>query len=111
MALEDFVVKGNPLNTYLTIYQNVLENTARLRALGSAVIAMCYAACGRADIYCALGVSLWDIMPASLLAEEAGGKVTQVDGKPIDYAQVQRQCILATNGIIHERALKLVREE
>ncbi|MDR1100892.1 MAG: inositol monophosphatase [Clostridiales bacterium] len=91
------------------IHKNLMENTMNVEKLFSTVISLCYVACGRTELHCELECFLWDIMPAGLLIEEAGGKFTQIDGSPVDYSQMQKQCVLGTNGIIHDSALDLIK--
>lgn len=50
----------------------------------------------RAELYFELRLSPWDFAADSLIVTEAGGKVTQVDGKPITLGA---PCsVIATNG-------------
>jgi 3'(2'), 5'-bisphosphate nucleotidase len=54
--------------------------------------------------------NIWDHAAGSLIAEEAGGRVTDVFGRPLDFSSGIRmkknQGILASNGILHEAVLK-----
>ena len=58
--------------------------------------------------------NIWDHAAGSIIAEEAGGKVTDVLGNPLDFScgikMVKNHGILASNGILHDvilEALKL----
>jgi 3'(2'), 5'-bisphosphate nucleotidase len=56
----------------------------------------------------------WDIAAGHLLVEEAGGTVTGMTGKPILYGKAganQRQGLLASNGVLHEVALRKLNGE
>jgi len=52
---------------------------------------------------------VWDQAAGSIVCEEAGGKVTDLDGRPLDFTQgrtlAKNRGILATNGKLHEAAL------
>src|SRR5271170_6897490 len=48
----------------------------------------------------------WDLAPLGLIVEEAGGRSTTVDGERTIY----KGRFLSTNGLLHEEALKVVRE-
>ena len=48
-----------------------------------------------------------DVAAGSLLVEEAGGRVTGLDGAPLD---IDRPTVLASNGIIHDEMLAVLRE-
>lgn len=68
-----------------------------IRRSGSAAIDLCNIACGRAELYFELLLSPWDYAAGSLIVQEAGGKVTTVEGTPLTF---HRPCSLkATNGI------------
>ncbi len=52
---------------------------------------------------------IWDQAAGSLILEEAGGKITDLSGKPLDFSQGRtlrkNRGVLASNGILHEQAL------
>lgn len=52
---------------------------------------------------------IWDQAAGSICVEEAGGRVTDLDGKPLDFSQgrtlATNRGVLATNGILHESVL------
>jgi 3'(2'), 5'-bisphosphate nucleotidase len=52
---------------------------------------------------------IWDQAAGSLIVEEAGGRITDLFGQPLDFNQgrtlARNRGILATNGLIHEAAL------
>ncbi|MBC7353545.1 MAG: inositol monophosphatase [Thermogutta sp.] len=54
-----------------------------LRRTGSAALNMAYLAAGRFDVSWALTTKAWDVAAGSLLIEEAGGVVTNLQGKPL----------------------------
>lgn len=57
-----------------------------LLAMGSS-LKFCLVAEGRADIYPRFGLtSLWDTAAAQCVVEQAGGHVTQLNGRPLSYA-------------------------
>ncbi|MCC6904275.1 MAG: inositol monophosphatase family protein, partial [Anaerolineae bacterium] len=74
---------------------------------------------GRAEIYIrtvtneARHEKIWDHAGGVLLVEEAGGRVTDLDGKPVDFScgaeLAANRGILATNGLIHETLLGALR--
>jgi 3'(2'), 5'-bisphosphate nucleotidase len=79
-------------------------------------------ASGLADIYLRIPnpatpdyrEKIWDHAAGSLIVEEAGGKVSDIGGKKLDFSvgkTLQRnRGILATNGAVHERVLEIVAE-
>jgi fructose-1,6-bisphosphatase/inositol monophosphatase family enzyme len=53
-----------------------------LRLMGSAVLGLAYAACGRLDIYLHASICPWDLAGGILLIREAGGEVSDWQGNP-----------------------------
>jgi 3'(2'), 5'-bisphosphate nucleotidase len=57
---------------------------------------------------------VWDHAAGVLITQEAGGRVTDVAGKPLDFSQGRElsanQGIVATNGLLHERVLAAVHD-
>ena len=58
--------------------------------------------------------NIWDHVAGVIVAEEAGGKVTDIDGKPLDFTLgnklVESRGVLATASVeIHEAAVAGIR--
>ena len=53
---------------------------------------------------------IWDQAAGSIILEEAGGKLTDLSGKPLDFTQgrllTNNRGVLATNGFQHEKVLQ-----
>ena len=85
----------------------LLERVGRLAT--SAASARCYgdlAGCalvlrGQADAWVEAGVQIWDIAPLQILVEEAGGRFTDLDGRP---THASGNCV-ASNGRLHDHVL------
>ncbi len=69
-----------------------------VRRAGSAVLDLCYVACGRLDGYWEHVVKPWDIAAGALIVIEAGGTVTTTDGSAFSVDDGQ---VLASNGLLH----------
>lgn len=54
-----------------------------VRVPGSAALALAYAACGRYDLFIHHDLFPWDLAPGILLVQEAGGVITDREGKDI----------------------------
>jgi 3'(2'), 5'-bisphosphate nucleotidase len=56
---------------------------------------------------------IWDQAAGSIVIEEAGGRVTDLDGYPLDFTQgrtlANNRGICATNGVLHEAALETLK--
>ena len=68
---------------FLAELDAVMANTAGIRRMGAASLDLAYVAAGRFDGYWERDLRAWDIAAGILLVREAGGVVTQADGKPI----------------------------
>jgi 3'(2'), 5'-bisphosphate nucleotidase len=78
-------------------------------------------AMGQADLYVRIRVpqassyreNIWDHAAGEIIIKEAGGQLTDLDGKPLDYRYghkyEQNRGILATNGVIHDRVLAQIK--
>lgn len=63
------------------IFDYFLRHARGIRRLGSAAIDLAYVACGRFDAYYETSLNPWDIAAGILIVEEAGGVVTDFEGK------------------------------
>lgn len=57
-----------------------------LRRSGSAVWDLCTVAMGHANLYFEYRVQIWDYAAATLIAQEAGCTVTDIDGNPLSFS-------------------------
>jgi len=81
--------------------------TQGLRRAGSAGLDLAYVAAGRFDFYWEAGLKPWDFAGGTLLVEEAGGRVTALDGGPVVLAQ---GTALAANPALHPLVWAALRE-
>ncbi len=110
--LESMLVTGFPYNVhekadeFVAVFAQVLKTARAIRRLGSAAIDICWVAAGRMDGFWEASLKPWDTRAAALILEEAGGKVTRMDGTAWDP---YKEDIVASNGIIHDEILKVLR--
>ena len=83
---------------YMGILPRLMESTAGLRRAGSAALDLCDVACGRYDAFWELRLAPWDVAAGILMIREAGGVVTDLEGKP---APVASGPIVAGNPVMH----------
>ncbi len=83
----------------LAQFTRVLKTARGVRRDGSAALDLCYVAAGRLDAYWELKLHAWDVAAGNLLVEEAGGRVSSLDGGP---APRDGRHVVASNGRIHE---------
>lgn len=86
--------------------QRVFEQSQDIRRTASAAMDLAYVACGRTGGYFEVVLRPWDFAAGSLLVTEAGGTVTDFEGKPLDF---RKKCsLVATNGKVHEELKALM---
>src|SRR5688572_10824634 len=101
---KSLLVTGFPYDTWNTKQDNFkrFEKLGKLtqgvRRLGSAALDGCYVAAGRFDGFWELSLKPWDVAAAALIAEEAGARVTAMDGSA-DYMSAPQSIIMAAPGI------------
>jgi 3'(2'), 5'-bisphosphate nucleotidase len=86
---------------------------ARVIETYSAGVKLAMVARGGADLYLNTYPHFndWDICAGQILVEEAGGTVTGLLGEPIRYGEAagQRHGLLASNGFLHQAAIRAAR--
>jgi len=88
---------------------SITWNCYRVRPFIDSFMGMGYVARGAFDGFAVFFQEhLWDVLPAILFVKEAGGKVTDFDGKPVDTIDIPHG-MLATNGKVHEKILELLK--
>jgi 3'-phosphoadenosine 5'-phosphosulfate (PAPS) 3'-phosphatase len=59
-------------------------------------------------------MNLWDLAATQLILEEAGGRISDLEGRPLDYRAADPQVtsgIVASNGAVHEAILGSIRRD
>jgi len=87
-------------------WEDFIKTTISVRCDGSAALDLCHTACGRLDGYWELDLEPWDMAAGALIVQEAGGMVTQADGKPFSHLH---RSILASNGHLHQAMLNVLK--
>ncbi len=85
--------------------RRLLTATWQFRALGSAGVRGAWLAAGYLDLSIGTRNTAWDYAPTVLLVSEAGGRATDLSGKPWTQAS---DGLLATNGALHDEALEIL---
>lgn len=83
-----------------------LKKMADVRRFGAAAIDLAWVACGRVEVYWEFGLAPWDVAAGWLLVEEAGGKVSDFKGRPLNLDFPRKT--LATNQFLHKDVLGLL---
>ena len=102
-------LRGARTTRYWDGFMRLVDATDRQRGFGD-YIGYCLIAEGKAEIYAEIypegsGLKPWDLAPCKILVEEAGGRFTDLEGRPTIYSS----SALATNRRLHDAALALLR--
>lgn len=92
---------------YLKHVKRALETGHGIRRCGAASLDLALVAEGATDAYWEFNLAPWDVAAGAILVAEAGGRVTAIDGGPLDIAHPH---VAATNGRVHDALLALLSE-
>lgn len=82
-------------------------STRGLRMVACSGLALAWIAAGRLTAHIAYDLNSWDLAAGALLIQEAGGKVTDLNGSP--YVLSTRH-VLCSNGILHDNILVILQQ-
>jgi len=111
-VLRSCLVTGFPYtyldqpNGPLQAFERLIRRGIPVRRLGSAAIDLCWVAAGRFDGFYEHQLNAWDSAAGFIIVEEAGGKVTDLNGNA--YSPYQPG-IIATNGVLHDELVEWVK--
>ena len=91
------------LDTYLAMFKSMLQKTTGIRRPGSAALDLAYVANGSLDAFWEIGLSPWDIAAGALLVQEAGGIISNLNGKE---GWLQSGNVLAASPKIYDAMLE-----
>lgn len=86
-------------------FSRCLKAARGIRRLGAAAMDICYLSCGRFDGFWEQNLKPWDTAAGTVIAREAGARITDFSNHPYTLASDQ---ILVTNGRIHDDLLQLL---
>ena len=104
--IDSLIVTGFPYNDpelerkVVSGITSLRGNCQGVRRFGSAALDLCYVAQGVVDGFFEYSLHPWDVAAGILIVREAGGKVTDINGKE---AEVGSGHYLASNGLLHGR--------
>jgi myo-inositol-1(or 4)-monophosphatase len=110
--VDAMLVTGFPYDVHsrvdeiVGLFGEFVGRARAVRRLGSAAIDLCYVAAGRLDGFWESDLKPWDIAGGSLIVSEAGGQMTAMDGAAFNS---RGHHVLATNGLIHDQMLDVIR--
>lgn len=89
-------------NPNIYFYHQLTLRSHGVRRAGSAALDLTSVAAGRLDGFWEFNLNAWDTAAGILIVEEAGGKVTGLNGQPLEITD---RDVVATNGLIHAEVL------
>ena len=110
---RSLLVTGFPYDVHthpersLPYFNWMIQRAQGVRRLGSAAIDLCYVAMGRFDGFFEVFLNPWDTAAGMVILKEAGGKITNFEGKP--FSIYERQ-LAASNGKIQRELLHEILE-
>lgn len=78
-----------------------------VRRDGSAALDLAFVACGRFDGFWEDGLNPWDTAAGLLLIEEAGGRISDYRGAPLNIHTPE---VLASNGLVHSDMMEVLND-
>ena len=72
----------------------------------AAALDIAYVAAGRYDGFWETGISAWDVAAGVIMVREAGGYISQIDGRP---HKLDSPTILASNDRLYTEIVKLLK--
>ena len=103
----DFGHKRSRLQKFNEYGLPFIPKVGYIYSLGSGALALAYSAKGVFEAHFHIG-GLWDILAGTLIIREAGGRVTDFKGQELDFSK-ERFSIIASNGLIHDQILEVLR--
>jgi myo-inositol-1(or 4)-monophosphatase len=97
-------VRMDPANN-LDHWARFIVRAQAIRRCGSAALDLSYVACGRFDGFWELKLKPWDVAAGALIVMEAGGRVTDFEGRPF---MLGSPGIVATNGLVHPAIIEVL---
>lgn len=111
-SLKDFSISAYTLRPNTSRIVGIGDRVRRIRTLGSTSLEMALVASGRLDAFVDLRgmLRIVDVAAGKLILEEAGGIITDVEGKPLELNgdMWQRTDLIGSNGLHHAELLKLI---
>ena len=110
---EGFIATGFPFRhkrhyePYHRSFRQIFYRSSGLRRGGSAALDLAYTACGRLDGFWEFGLSPWDIAAGALMVEEAGGAVSDFEGRP---HELDSGNIAAGNVNVHRELVAILKK-
>jgi myo-inositol-1(or 4)-monophosphatase len=88
-------------------WMHAVRHFQAIRRMGSAALDLCFTAAGRFDAFWEYGLKSWDVAAAGLILTEAGGRITNIAGKPYEMG---KPGIVASNRLLHVKLVSMLKK-
>ena len=97
----------------LADHHALLDKAGSVRALGSAVYGLTAVARGNLVAYVEEDIKLWDFAAGGLIVQQAGGRMTQLDGSSWEkgfssISATTTSSFIASNGLVHREVVEML---
>ncbi len=107
MVVASLPVGAQKDNPAVSRFLAVLPHAQTLQRTGSAALNLSYVAAGRIDAFFSSSLKPWDMAAGALIVAEAGGRVSGMDGRPLD---IEFPHVLASSSsALHEQLHRLLK--
>ena len=99
------------VDVYLSVFKAFTMRVHGIRRTGAAALDIAYVASGRLDGFWENKLRSWDVAAASLMVEEAGGKLSDFRGMPLNLSNPDTDWVpqmVASNGFIHDEMIEVL---
>ena len=89
------------------MFKRIYLDAVDIRRTGSSALDLCYTADGRTEAFFERGLKAWDFAAGAVILSEAGGMISDWEGKALDH--YSQQSVVGSNGHIHEKMLEYLK--
>ncbi|HVK62294.1 MAG TPA: inositol monophosphatase family protein [Bdellovibrionales bacterium] len=97
----------NTLDEQLELLARIVRHTRGIRRAGAAALDLCMVASGVFDCFWEKNLAPWDTAAGVLIAREAGGIATDMDGREFNP---RMKSVLCGNPTLHDETLRIMKE-
>lgn len=90
------------------LFRGLFDNCEDIRSFGSAALDLCAVGAGALDVFAELQLHPWDYAAAACIITEAGGVISDLEGKPLPMSRSSG--VLAADKAAYEQALAVCLE-
>lgn len=92
-------------NLFIREYEAILKQSLGIRRFGAAALDLAYVAAGRYEGFWERGLKPWDMAAGYIIVKEAGGRITDIEGKS---NPVRGDNVLAANADIYDQLKQIL---